>query len=56
MTYSYFDFDINQVGDNYEVLFIKNNKPRRMALCTHKDDAEHIVESLKYAYANGIIK
>lgn len=49
----YVDFEYEQTKEGYEVLFYINNKPRRFALCPHKNDAEAIVEALKYRYPDG---
>ncbi len=40
-------FEVKELdGGNAEVLFLINGKPRRMAFCTHLQDANDIVDAL----------
>ena len=34
-------------SNNFEVLLIINNRPRRMAICENKSDAENITKGLR---------
>lgn len=52
----HYTFDINfNHQDGIEVLLLRNGQPRRMALCQHKNDAECIVEALRFAREEGKI-
>lgn len=53
MVAKYVDFSWQPVGDQYEVLFHINGKPRRFALCPHQNDAETIVDALQARYPQG---
>jgi len=42
-----YTFEIANHRDGIEVLLLRNGKPRRMALCTHQNDADTILEALQ---------
>lgn len=43
----HYTFDIAKCKDGIEVLLLRNGEPRRMALCTHMNDAEVILAALR---------
>lgn len=51
----HYTFEFNICENRYEVLLLINGKPRRMATCDHKNDADAIVDALRYARENGVI-
>lgn len=55
MMRKYVDFSYQLINDGYEVLFYINNESRRFAFCTHKNDAETIVDALKTRYPYGFV-
>jgi hypothetical protein len=50
-----YTFDINYHVDGIEVLLLRNGEPRRMALCTHVNDAETILDALRFSKEKGEI-
>jgi hypothetical protein len=53
MTNRQVTFGMAEIPQGFEVLLLINGQPRRMALCTHKDDAISILEALNYVKGKG---
>lgn len=52
----HYTFDMAPYKDGYiEILLLQNGEPRRMALCTHENDAQSIVDALRFSKEKGAI-
>ena len=50
-----YTFGILDCANGTEVLLLRNGKPRRMALCTHRNDAEVILNGLNKLKQMGLL-